>query len=150
MTNKLIRRTRRPLLEPTHFLGDFDQMLAGFFRPVGDMAPVGSDGWTPAVDVRETKDAYLIDAELPGMTKDDIMVTFEDGVLTLSGERKVEEETEEESYRRVERRYGSFSRSFNLPHEADPDGVKATFKEGLLSVSVPKKEQVEPRAIKIN
>ena len=150
MTNKLIRRTRRPLPEPTHFFGDFDQMLAGFLRPVGNLSPVGASGWTPAVDVRETREAYLLEAELPGMTKDDVEVTFEDSVLTISGERQAEEETEEESYRRIERRYGSFTRSFNLPHEADPQGVKATFKEGLLSISVPKKEQVKPRTVKIN
>ena len=149
MTTKLIRRTHRQALAPNPF-GDFDQMLAGFLRPAGDLAPLGRDGWTPAVDVRETEDAYLVDAELPGLTKDDVNVTFNEGVLTISGERKLEEKTAEEGYRRVERRYGSFSRAFNLTHEVDTENVKASFKDGLLSISVPKREQVKPRAIKIN
>ena len=148
MTN-LIRRTRRPWPETTNVFGDFDNMMAGFFRPVGDMAPATNGGWTPAADIRETKEAYLVEAELPGLTKEDVNVTFENGVLTLSGERKLESETEEDNYRRIERRYGSFTRSFSLPREVDAEGVNATFKEGLLTVTVPKVEQAKPRSIAI-
>lgn len=150
MNDRLIKRTRRPLTETTNLFGDVDQMLAGFFRPVSDMAPLGRSGWMPAVDVHETKEAFLVEAELPGLSKDDVTVTFEDGLLTLSGERKVDEESEDKNYRRVERRYGAFSRSFNLPREVDAEAVTAKFKDGLLRITVPKKEQVKPRAIKIN
>ena len=150
MNDRLIKRTRRPLPQNTTLLGDFDHMLAGFFRPVGDPSTLGRSGWTPAVDVRETNEAYLVEAELPGLGKNDVTVTFEDDLLTFSGERKVGEETEEENYRRIERSYGPFSRSFNLPREVDAEGVLANFKDGLLSITVPKKEQVKPRAIKIN
>ncbi len=148
MTN-LIRRTRKPWPETANLFGDFDNMMAGFFRPVGEMAPVTGDGWTPAADIRETKEAYLVEAELPGLSKEDVSVTFENGILTLSGERRFEKETEEENYRRVERRYGSFSRAFSLPREVDAEGVKATFKDGLLTVTVPKIEQAKPRTIDI-
>jgi HSP20 family protein len=146
---QLIRRTRRPWPEATNPFGDLDNMLAGFFRPVSDMNPSANGSWTPAVDIRETKEAYVVEAELPGLTKDDIDVTFENGVLSLTGERKLESETEEESYRRVERRYGSFTRSFTLPREVDTEGVKAAFREGLLTVTVPKREQAKPRTIAI-
>ncbi len=148
MTN-LIRRTRKPWPETTNLYGDLDNMMAGFFRPIGDMAPFTQNGWVPAADIRETREAYVVETELPGLAKDDVSVTFENGVLTLSGERKLEAETEEENYRRVERRYGSFSRSFSLPREVDAEGVKATFKHGLLTVTVPKVEEVKPRTIDI-
>ena len=153
MTTQLIRRTRRPLLAPARAFGDFDQMLAGFFRPVSNLATLDSNGWTPAVDIRETNEAFVVEAELPGMSKGDVDVTFEDSVLTISGERTFEDEGdegEEKNYRRIERRYGSFSRSFTLPREVNGDAVKAAFKDGLLTVTVPKKEQVKPRTIKIN
>jgi HSP20 family protein len=149
MTN-LIRRTRRPWPETTNPFGDFDNLMAGFFRPVADMPQLANGGFTPAVDIRETNEAYLVEAELPGLTKKDIDVTFENGVLTLSGERKLESETEQEGYRRIERRYGTFSRSFSLPREVDAEGVKATFAEGLLTITVPKVEQAKPRAIAIS
>lgn len=146
---KLIRRTRRPLSEPVSLLPEFDQMMAGFFRPVWDLQ-TRSGGWMPAVDVQETDNAFLVEAELPGLGKDDVNVTFEDGVLTLTGERKFEEETEEKNYRRVERRYGSFSRSFNLGRQVDAEAVDASFKDGLLTITVPKTEAVKPRSIEIH
>lgn len=150
MTKTLIKRpissNRLPTWEP---LGDFDNMLAGFFRPLNEMSPTAGS-WAPAVDIRETEEAFLVEAELPGMTKDNVEVTFEDGMLTLSGERKLEEETEEKDYRRIERRYGSFTRSFTLPREVDAEAVKARFKDGLLTIEVPKKETVKPRTIEVH
>lgn len=147
---RLIKRNRRPLAEPASLFPDFDHMMAGFFRPMGDLPTMSPAGWTPAVDVQETDDAYLLEAELPGLNKDDVNVSFEDGVLTLTGERKFEEETEEKNYRRIERRYGTFSRSFNLGRHIDSDKVEATFKDGLLTVTVPKTEAVKPRTIEIH
>lgn len=149
MRNALMTRPLRgSLWEPTDLFGDMDRMFAGFFRPL-QQAP-GSDVWAPAIDIRETADEFIIDAELPGLTKNDVDITFEDGVLTLSGERRMEEQTEDKGYRRVERRYGSFSRSLALPREIDAENVSAAFKSGLLTVHVPKKEAAKPRSIKIN
>ncbi len=128
---------------------DFDQMMAGFFRPVGDFSGSSRNGWVPAVDVRETDEAYLLEAELPGLTRENISVSFEDGVLTLSGERRFQEESDEKTYRRIERRYGSFSRSFNLGRQVDAEKVEAAFHDGLLKISVPKTEAVKPRTIEI-
>lgn len=147
---RLIKRNRRPLAEPAGIFPDFDQMMAGFFRPVGELPTTQRAGWVPAVDLEETDEAFVVEAELPGLKKDDVEVTFIDGMLTLSGERKFEEEKEEKNYRRLERRYGSFSRSFNLGRQVDGDNVKAAFKEGMLSVTVPKKEAIKPRSIEIH
>jgi HSP20 family protein len=150
MTTTLTRRPfKASILEPTDFLGDFDRLFAGFLRPVAPAAETGPAGWRPTVDLRETEDAFVLDAELPGMTKDDIELTFEEGVFTLSGERKSEEAAEGKGYRHLERRFGSFSRSFTLPRDVAGDKVKAAFENGLLTVTVPKKEQAKPRTIKI-
>ena len=103
----------------------------------------------PAIDVRETEDCFEFTAELPGLTKDEVEITIEDKVLTLSGERKFEGDEERNGYHRIERAYGSFSRSFTLPNEVDQEKVKAVFENGLLAVSIPKAEQVKPRKIEI-
>lgn len=149
MTNTLTRRPLRgSVLEPTEFFGDFDRMLSGFLRPLSGGA--GSSGWMPPADLRETADAYIIEAELPGVRRDDVELTYDDGVLTFSGERRFEAEDEEKNYRRIERRYGSFSRSFRLPREVKADEVTAAFEDGLLTITVPKGEDARPRTIKIN
>ena len=149
MTSTLTRRPLRgSILEPTDFFGDFDRVLAGFLRPLSGNS--GATGWMPPADLRETDTAYLIEAELPGVTKDDVELTYDDGVLTFSGERKFEAEDESNDYRRIERRYGSFSRSFRLPREVKADEVTAAFENGLLTITVPKGEDARPRTIKIN
>jgi len=145
MANTLIRRPRRATLQPTDFIGNFDRMLSGFFQPV-----VGAEGWVPAADLRETDKAFIIEAELPGVSKEDVELTYEDSVLTFSGERKLESDEEEQDYRRIERRYGAFSRSFRLPREINADEVTASFTDGVLTVTVPKGESARPRSIRIN
>ena len=105
--------------------------------------------WTPAVDIYETDDAIILEAELPGMNEKDIEVKIEDNVLTIRGERKFEEERKEENYYRMERFYGTFQRSFTLPSNVDTDKVKAEYKKGILKVTLPKKEQAKPKQIKI-
>jgi HSP20 family protein len=105
--------------------------------------------WAPTADVVETKDAIIVKAELPGLEEKDIAVEIENNVLTLRGERKLEKETEEKGYRRIERSYGSFSRSFTLPANVDPAKIAAFFNNGLLEVSIPKKEAAKPRAINV-
>src|SRR6202034_3007172 len=102
------------------------------------------------VDIQETADAYRIQAELPGLTKEDIHVTLENSVLRLSGERKWEKDVKKENYHRIERTYGSFARSFALPNQVSSDKVEASFANGVLSVVVPKAEAAKPRQISIS
>ena len=106
--------------------------------------------WAPAVDIKETDQAFTVEAELPGMSKDDVKVTVDDGVLTIKGERKQEEETEDKKMHRIERFYGSFMRRFTLPDNVDENSVKASFKDGLLTLTINKAEPKEPKAIEVN
>ena len=111
-------------------------------------APTGV--WYPPVDILESKDSYLIRAELPGMKKEDFHLELEDGTLTLSGERKFEEPTNGDEYHRVERLAGQFSRSFHVPQTVKHDGIKATYRDGILEVYVPKAEEAKPRQITVS
>ena len=106
--------------------------------------------WVPAVDIYET-DAHevVLKAELPEMKREDISVTFENGVLTLKGERKFEQETKKENYHRVERRHGTFSRSFTLPNTVDASKVGAEYKNGILTVKLPFREEAKPRTVNV-
>ena len=108
------------------------------------------DGWVPAVDVRETDESFVFTAELPGLSKNDVSITLEDNVLTLTGERKFDSEESKNEFRRIERSYGRFTRSFTLPSEVDNDKVVAKYGDGILAVTVPKTEKTKPRKIKIN
>src|SRR5215813_7819723 len=105
--------------------------------------------WAPPVDIAEEKDRIVITAELPGFKENEIEIQTENGMLTLRGERKFEKETDGKSYHRVERSYGQFVRSFSLPNNVDREKIKATFKDGLLQVDLPKREDAKPRTIRI-
>lgn len=105
--------------------------------------------WTPAVDIRETDEAFHVHAELPGLTKEDVQITLENNVLRLSGERRFEKEDEKDSYHRIERAYGSFTRSFSVPDDADDSKVSAEFKDGVLTVRLVKSEKSRPKAIDV-
>lgn len=106
--------------------------------------------WYPAVDVLESKDSYLIRAELPGMKKEDINVEVKDGTLVISGESKSEKPAEGVEYRHVERIAAKFYRSFALPETVKQDGIDATYKDGILEIHVPKADRAKPRQIEIN
>ncbi len=106
--------------------------------------------WTPAVDIYETGESVVVKAELPGLTREQVGIEVKDGVLTLKGERKVEKEVKEENYHRVERAYGTFQRSFSLPASVDQEKISATLKEGVLEVTLPKKEQAKPKQITVS
>lgn len=106
-------------------------------------------GFTPAVDVLDTDKAYLLKVEVPGLKPEDIDLSLENNVLTLKGERKFEQESEQQGYRRVERRYGSFARAFVLPEGARGDAIEATVKDGVLSVTIPKAEVPAARKIAV-
>jgi HSP20 family protein len=105
--------------------------------------------WSPQVDITEDEKEYLIKADLPEMKKDEIKVNVENGVLTVSGERKTEKEEKNKKFHRIERSYGTFERSFALPDEADGSKVKAEFKEGVLRVHLPKNPVAKPKAIEV-
>jgi HSP20 family protein len=106
--------------------------------------------WAPTVDIRETDDALLVQAELPGIEKKNVHLEVKNGVLTISGERRYEKDVKEENVHRVERAYGTFSRSFSLPGSVDADKVDATMKDGVLEVRLPKRESAKPKAIAIH
>ncbi len=106
--------------------------------------------WTPAMDLVEEGDHYTLRADLPGLSEQDVNIEVEADVLTISGERRSEHSDEKRGYRRVERSYGSFSRSLTLPEGIDPDAVEARFEHGVLEVRIPKPEQVKPRKVTIS
>ena len=111
--------------------------------------PVSTTTWSPAVDIFETEGEIVVKAELPGMGRKDITLNLENNVLTLRGERRFEKETKEENYHRIERSYGGFSRSFSIPSMVDEEKIRADYKDGVLSIVLPKKEQAKPKQIRI-
>lgn len=124
----------------------FTDLMENFFGRGEDLS---NRAWRPAVDIRETEDAYELHAELPGMKKDDIGITLENNVLKLSGERRFEKDVKEEEFHRIERSYGSFTRAFSLPSRVDSERVEASFEDGVLKVRVPKAAETRPRRIEI-
>ena len=105
--------------------------------------------WIPPVDISEDKDRITLTAELPGFSEDQVEVQMEGGVLTIRGERKFEDEKEGRNFHRLERSYGTFVRSFTLPNNVDRENIHASFKNGLLEIELPKREEARPRQIKI-
>jgi HSP20 family protein len=105
--------------------------------------------WFPVLDVTEEKNQYIVDVEVPGVKKEDVKVLFDNGVLTIEGERKSNAETNERNYHRIERSYGKFLRHLKLGTDVDVQGIKASYKDGVLSVVVPKVEKAKPLAIDI-
>jgi HSP20 family protein len=105
--------------------------------------------WTPAVDIYETDANVVVKAELPGVQKDQVGVEVKDGVLTLRGERKYEKEVKEENFHRIERSYGTFQRAFSLPTSVDQENISAVMKDGVLEVTLPKREAAKPKQINV-
>jgi len=126
----------------------FDESYRGGRGASDDWALGGS--WAPAVDIYEHQGNIVLTAELPGVDAKDVDVRVENNVLTLSGERKWSDEVQRESYHRVERASGSFTRSFTLPNVVDTERIKADFKDGMLKLVLPKKEEAKPKQISIN
>lgn len=141
--------------DPFKELEDLENRLSTLFG----RAPVRKNGdkkesltvaeWAPLVDIVEDEKEYLIKAELPEVKKEDAKVTVQDDVLTIAGERKYEKEEKGKKYHRVERAYGSFERSFILPEDADGAKIVAEFKDGVLTVHLPKSEKVKPKSIEV-
>jgi HSP20 family protein len=141
--------------EPLRELGSLQNEMNRLFNSVFDTpAPGGNGGgtmrrWMPAMDLVETDESFVLRADLPGLSEEDIKIEFEDGTLTVSGDRKAEHESKNEGYYRVERAFGAFSRSLTLPQGIDPEAVTASFDRGVLEVRIPKPEQRKPRRIEI-
>ena len=139
--------------EPLRELSSLQSEMNRLFNTVFD-TPSGTSGnvlrrWMPAMDLVESGDHFVLRADLPGMSEDDVNIEFEDGTLTVSGERKAEHEESNEGFHRVERSFGSFSRSLTLPQGIDPEAVTASFDRGVLEIRIPKPEQRKPRKIAI-
>ena len=138
---------------------EMDELMDRFTRGWGRLpaAPKGEGGqemmtladWTPVVDVSETEDEYLIKVELPEVRKEDVKVAVNQGVLTLQGERKMEREEKNKKCHRVERAYGSFSRSFTLPDDVEEEAVKARHKDGMLYLHLAKCERAKRKALEV-
>jgi HSP20 family protein len=126
----------------------FDESFRGARGAEEDWALGGS--WAPVVDIYEHEGNIVLKAELPGVDSKDVDVRVENNVLTLRGERKFDSEVKKESYHRVERAYGAFSRSFTLPTVVDTDKIKAEFRDGVLRLTLPKREEAKPKQITIN
>ena len=150
--NALTRTPKSPFFGPRdHFHGLFDRVFDNVLDD-SDFVRDGEAGrrtWLPTVDIYESDDAFIATADLPGLSKKDIDVSIEDNVLTVSGERKFEKSDDEGTFRRVERSYGTFRRSFALPRSVDTAKVEAKFKDGVLTLTLPKSEVAKSRKITV-
>jgi HSP20 family protein len=108
-----------------------------------------STAWAPALDISERKDAYLVTVELPGLKPEDLDITMEDGLLTIKGERQFAQESDEQQFHRVERRYGAFRRAITLPAHVVAEGIQASFEDGVLQILVPKADEAIPKRIQV-
>ena len=144
----LVRWRNRGELSPWSALRDLEQQFNQVFGGLDDRGSF-EGAWTPAIDVSESDEAYTIEADLPGLTKDDIKLVVVDNVVALKGERKREHEAKADGYHRIERRYGAFQRSFEVPGGFDADKVNAKFEDGVLHVTLPKREEAKPKQIEL-
>jgi len=128
---------------------EMDRVFDDFFGLMPARREGSATMWSPSVDISETADNFVVRAELPGMKKDDIELEVENNVLSIRGERKFEKTDEGENYHFMERSYGSFYRSFTLPKNVDSETIGAEYKDGMLIVTIPKKEEVKPKKVEI-
>jgi HSP20 family protein len=143
------------LWNPFRELDEAQNRLSGLFGGTFPRFGNGDAGlqlaeWSPQVDIMEDEKEYLVKADLPEMKKEEIKVTMEEGILTISGERKVEKEEKNKKFHRMERSYGKFERTFMMPNDADSSKIAAEFKNGILKVRIPKNPVAKPKAIEVN
>ena len=138
-----------PLRDLVNAQRDFGRLFRDAFSSQLDETELSTRSWAPPVDIYETDNDIVLKAELPGVDSKDVEVRVEDNTLYLKGERKFEKEVKDQNYHRIERSYGSFARSFSLPSSISTDKVKAEFKDGLLTISMPKREEAKPKTVKI-
>ena len=138
---------------PMRELMNVNEQLNRLFDDAFATMPRGADldagTWAPAVDLREEEGGFVLQADMPGMKKEDIDVHVENNILTIQGERRFESETKRDTYHRIERAYGKFTRSFALPVRVHSEGIKAAYKDGILEVSIPKAEESKPKRIAV-
>ena len=140
---------------PFRELEDVSNRLNSLFGKLPARTESGADmlavaDWMPTVDISETDAGYLIKAEIPEVKKEDVKVNIQDGMLTISGERHQEKEEKNQKFHRIERAYGSFSRSFRMPDDADESTVNAEFKDGMLNVTLPKSKRAETKSVSVS
>ncbi|MDO9582784.1 MAG: Hsp20/alpha crystallin family protein [Desulfomicrobium sp.] len=128
----------------------FDRYTKAVGWPRGGQEALSSSDWTPRVDIAETETEFLIKADIPGVEKEHVKVSLENGVLTIQGERKTEKEEKDKKFHRVERFTGTFMRRFTVPENVDAEGIKAVFKDGMLHLHLPKTEKSGAKAIDIH
>lgn len=134
---------------PLSLLDELQRDVSTLFNRPALATNFGSEEWSPAVDIKETKNDFVIHADLPGVKSEDIEVTAENGVLTIKGQRESEKKEEKDNYKRIERFSGSFMRRFTLPTTADLDHISAKTKNGVLELHVPKTEKSQSKRIEI-
>mgnify|MGYP003574817836 CR=1 FL=1 len=138
--------------QPSNVFGlgnDFNRLFEGFTRDGSVSSPPPASTWKPSVDISETQDEFVVTADLPGINREDLNVTVADGRLTIRGERRQESQAAEGSIHRVERVYGTFTRAFDLPTAVNSENITASYRDGVLSVSVPKAEEAKPKQIEV-
>src|ERR687895_945159 len=135
------------LMKPEPFSRDVDRLFDAFFG--GGNTQAAARRWVPPMDLVEAEDHFLLKADLPGLSEDDVAIEVQDGALTISGERSAEHESQERGWYRIERSFGSFNRSLTLPEGVNPDGISARFDRGVLEVRIPKPEEPKPRRVQI-
>jgi len=139
-----------PVAELNTIQNEMNRLFNTFFdQPAAPRGNGVSRRWIPPMDLIETMDHYVLRADLPGLSDEDVNVQLEDNTLTISGERNAEHDSQQEGYYRLERAFGAFSRSLTLPDGVDPGGVQAHFDRGVLEIRVPKPEQKKPRQVRI-
>lgn len=137
-----------PFRELRSLQDEMNRLFTGAL-PRSSQEDMTNGAWSPNVDIYEGKESLILEAELPGMNRDDFELTIENNIITLKGERKFEKKTEGDNYHRVERSYGSFTRAFTLPQTVTAEGATAEFKNGVLHVQLPKREETKARKIEI-
>jgi len=128
---------------------EINRMFNSFFRSETEDESLANIGWNPAVDIAEHDDAYVVKVELPGVSRDEVKIVSQENTLTIRGEKKQEKESKGSNYQRVERAYGAFQRSFSLPSTIKGDKIEATFKDGVLTVTLPKAEEAKGKEIEV-
>jgi HSP20 family protein len=138
----------RPFRELSTLRDEMDRLWEHFFGELPTLEPVRRE-WAPSLDVSETKNNIVVKAEVPGLEPKDIDISLTGGVLTIKGEKKQEKEEKDENYHRIERSYGTFTRSVRVPQEVQSDKIEATYKDGVLKITLPKSEEAKKKEIKI-
>jgi HSP20 family protein len=141
----------RPMRDFMTVQDEMNRMFDRFFsrEPWEGDESMSTAEWSPTVDISENKDEYFVSAELPGMKKEDVQITYANNVLRIEGERRKEEEKQDTNYHRVERLYGKFCRTFQVPTQIQADKIAADFKNGILTVHLPKAEEAKPKEVQI-